>query len=207
MLAACTDSSLAPANTQFEITATVQNAQLLLDVVVIDLTAPVMSNLLDDATITATFRGQTLALRLTDYGPYQYGAAIDVPDGLMADEPISVTVSHGDTTETVTNAMPADFTLVQPPDVKVGDPVELAWSPTASDPMTWNGECGEGFDGPVPTDTGMLELPAVVFAASPMYGCTAELTMTRVRTAAPYSDFVIFFQAEQQHEIHFEITP
>lgn len=207
VLVACTDAGPAPSNTEFEVTARAGGTSLEVTATVMDLTVSPIDGYLDDATITATFRGHEVDVPFTPSGPYQYGVAIDAAGGVMADESITLELSRGDTTVTVANTMPGDFTLAQPPDAKIGDPVTVSWSPSSTDTMTWSGDCdATGFDGPVPTDTGTLVFPPAVFEA-PQAGCMATLTMTRTRIAPPAGSFSTYFSAEQQHTVDFEIHP
>lgn len=212
LLAACTDSG---EYSDFQVQASVHDAKLSLAVVgEIPSLQPAESQFITDAnTVSARFQGQTIALVLSVYAfPIGYYADVDLTEPVMADEPIAFTIDRLGTTATLTSAIPPDFTVVPPVSPKIGAPVDITWSPTSTDTMSWSGTvCDlDAIEGPVRTDTGMLEFPPAVFDPDPQYPCPdpIELTMTRSRTTTPDTAFrYVQLVSERQHTIDFMETP
>jgi hypothetical protein len=213
VLAACTSDS--GADSDFQLNAAVHDGKLSLSVVGYKQTAqPSDSAFIADLnTASASFQSHTIALVFNPYRfPPGYYADVDVTDPVGDEEPISFTIDRQGTRSTVTAALPSDFTVAAPVDPKVDAPIDITWSPISSDLMSWQGSACqmEDVNGPVPTDTGLLEFPPVVFDPERANVCpdAIELTMTRSRTITPESAFrYMTVVCKRQHTVNFMITP
>ncbi|HET9987308.1 MAG TPA: hypothetical protein VFQ65_02290 [Kofleriaceae bacterium] len=88
VLGACTDSGLAPMDTQFQVSASVHDARIWFSVFGTDLSVmPYEDNqIITDAQASATFRGQTIPLRFGPGSPVpgNFGA-VDLESDVTAD--------------------------------------------------------------------------------------------------------------------------
>ena len=164
-----------------------QDGEVVMEASVEDIHSPPGQDTYSDPKLhlAVRLRGQEIALakRYVE-SPYAAMRMIDSP--LTADEEVLVIVEQDGERAEVSTTAPPPLTLAAPTDAHATQPITVTWSPTAKDPMEWQGGCYDENYGPIPHDTGSLTFPAGVISA--MYNCDALLTFSRTRTSIPDSD-------------------
>src|SRR3569623_1143481 len=212
MLAACTDSG---SNSDIQLEAAVHDPTLSLSV-----WGTIPSNdvgevqfIVDAQAVSGRVLGQTFPGELNAFRvPPGYYAEVDLAVPVADGEPIDITIERGSTSAVMISALPADFTIAPLSGQKIGKPVDIAWSPTSDDRMSWtSSDCVmDESDGGVPTDAGMLEFPPIVFNPDNYSMCpdAIELEMIRSRTTMPDTGFrYVTFTTKRQHTVDSTIAP